>query len=78
MLIIHSTYIGDIPPYTTHKVQIRKIHPITKRDEEEEHYIIDNLDEPMKVILHPNHDLLSGKYAIMLLVMLMYAYACGI
>ncbi|XP_065920515.1 A disintegrin and metalloproteinase with thrombospondin motifs 7-like [Dysidea avara] len=53
---------GDIPPYTTHKVQIRKIHPITKRDEEEEHYIIDNLDEPMKVILHPNHDLLSGNF----------------
>ena len=55
--------IGDIPSYTTHKVQIRKIHPITKRDKEDEHYMIDNLDEPMEVILHPNHNLMSERYA---------------
>jgi len=54
--------VGDIPQYATHKVGIKKIHPITKRDEEDEHYMIENLDKPMEVILHPNHNLISGRY----------------
>jgi len=68
--------IGDIPSFTTCKVQIRKVHPITKRDEEDEHYMIDNLDEPMEVILHPNHNLMSGRYARikMLLIVLVYTH----